>query len=69
MDDGYIHGVFDEHAIIYDEDFSRQINIGDKVQIIPNHICPVCNLYERAYLISGGEVVEEIVVGARGKLQ
>lgn len=69
MDDVYIHGVFDEHAIIYDEDFSRQINIGDKVQIIPNHICPVCNLYERAYLISGGEVVEEIVVGARGKLQ
>lgn len=65
----YIHGVFDEHAIIYNEDFSQQINIGDKVQIIPNHICPVCNLHEKAYLISKGEVVEELNIEGRGKLQ
>ncbi|MBG9811225.1 alanine racemase [Bacillus endophyticus] len=65
----YINGVFDEHAIIYNEDFSQQINIGDKVQIIPNHICPVCNLHEKAYLISKGEVVEELNIEGRGKLQ
>jgi D-serine deaminase-like pyridoxal phosphate-dependent protein len=69
MDDVYVHGVFDEHAIIYNEDFSNQVNLGDKVQIIPNHICPVSNLYEKAYLISDGELVEEIDVSARGKLQ
>lgn len=69
FNDVYVHGVFDEHAIIYNEDFRNQVNIGDKVQIIPNHICPVCNLYEKAYLISEGEVVEELSVDCRGKLQ
>ncbi|MBP1933101.1 D-TA family PLP-dependent enzyme [Ammoniphilus resinae] len=69
FEDVYIHGVFDEHAIIYNEEFRNQVNIGDKVQIIPNHICPVCNLYEKAYLISAGEVVDELAVECRGKLQ
>lgn len=69
FDDVYIHSVFDEHAIIYNEKFRNQVNVGDKVQIIPNHICPVCNLYEKAYLISEGEIVEEIAVEGRGKLQ
>ncbi|WP_316572715.1 D-TA family PLP-dependent enzyme [Neobacillus sp. YIM B06451] len=69
FDDVYIHGVFDEHAIIYNESFSKQVYIGDKVQIIPNHICPVCNLYEKAYLISEGQVVEEIDIECRAKLQ
>lgn len=68
FDEVYLDGVFDEHAIIYNESFSRQVEIGDKVQIIPNHICPVCNLHERAWLVSGGEVVVEIPVEARGKL-
>ena len=69
FEDVYIHCVFDEHAIIYNGDFSNQVNIGDKVQIIPNHICPVCNLYEKAYLLSKGEVVEEIPIDCRAKLQ
>ncbi|AND39131.1 MULTISPECIES: D-TA family PLP-dependent enzyme [Cytobacillus] len=69
FEDVYIHGVFDEHAIIYNRDFRNQVNIGDKVQIIPNHICPVCNLYEKAYLLSKGEVVEEIPIDCRAKLQ
>jgi D-serine deaminase-like pyridoxal phosphate-dependent protein len=66
FDDVYIQGVFDEHAIIYNEDFHDQVNIRDKVQIIPNHICPVCNLYEKAYLVSEGE---EIAIECRAKLQ
>ncbi|MBD8069701.1 D-TA family PLP-dependent enzyme [Bacillus sp. PS06] len=67
--DVYINGVFDEHAIIYHEEFRNQVQIGEKVQIIPNHICPVCNLYEKAYLISNGEVVDELPIDCRGKLQ
>lgn len=69
FDDVYVHGVFDEHAIIYNEDFRNQVEVGDKVEIIPNHICPVVNLYEKAYLISKGEVVDELAVECRGKLQ
>ncbi len=68
-DDVFVSSVFDEHAIIYHEDFRQSVEIGEKVQIIPNHICPVVNLHEKAYLIQDGEVVEELVVACKGKLQ
>ena len=65
----HIEKVFDEHAIVNDPAFREAVSVGDKVRIIPVHICPVCNLYDRAYLISGGEVVQELTIAARGKLQ
>ena len=64
----HIDSVFDEHAILYDRKFHDSVEIGDKVRIIPVHICPVCNLYETAYLISGDEVIRDIPVLCRGKL-
>ena len=66
--DTHINKVFDEHAIIYDHTFREAVRIGDKVRIIPVHICPVCNLYDTAYLISGDEVVRKIPISCRGKL-
>ncbi|ALX50071.1 alanine racemase [Lentibacillus amyloliquefaciens] len=65
----HIDQVFDEHAIIYNERFRNQVVIGEKLEIIPNHICPVSNLYDDAYLVSGDEVVDEIPILCRGKLQ
>ena len=62
----HIAKVFDEHAIIHDPAFRDSVAVGDKVRIIP---VQVCNLYERAYLISGDEVVQELDIAARGKLQ
>lgn len=43
--------------------------IRDKVEIIPVHICPVCNLYDNAYLIKDGEVEQILSVLCGGKLQ
>ena len=67
--DVYIDSVFDEHAIIKNTRFHDGVDIGDKVRVIPVHICPVCNLYDRAYLISGEEVVHEMDISGRGRLQ
>jgi len=64
-----IHAVYDEHAIIYNKEFHDSIKVGDKVEIIPNHICPVVNLHEMAYLISNKEVIDEIAIDCRGKLK
>jgi len=64
-----IFDVFDEHAIIYNKEFRDVMKVGDKVEIIPNHICPVVNLHETAYLISEGNVVDEISVDCRGKIK
>lgn len=68
-DNVFVHDVYDEHAIIYHESFNKHIQIGEKVEIIPNHICPVSNLYEKAYVINEGKVVEELIIEARAKLQ
>lgn len=64
-----IFDVYDEHAIIYSREYHDALRVGDKAEIIPNHICPVVNLHESAFLISGGEVEEEIAVDCRGKLK
>lgn len=66
----HIDAVYDEHAIIYDRAFHDSVHVGDKVRIIPVHICPVVNLYERVFMIGqDGEVLGEIPVLCRGKLQ
>lgn len=64
-----IEKVFDEHAILNDRAFHNRVAVGDRVRIIPVHICPVCNLYDRAYLISGEDVVETLAISGRGRLQ
>lgn len=65
----YVHAVYDEHAIIYNKELREKVKVGDKLEIIPNHICPVCNLYDTAYMVSQGKVVAEIPVACRGKLR
>jgi D-serine deaminase-like pyridoxal phosphate-dependent protein len=64
-----VSGLFDEHGLINDKRFRNIVSVGDKVEVIPNHICPTCSLYEKAYLVSAGSVVKEIPVLCRGKSQ
>ena len=61
--------VYDEHAIIYSREFREGTRIGDKVRIIPVHICPVCNLYDEAYLIDGENVMATLDIACRGRLR
>lgn len=64
----YLYKVFDEHGIIYSRELNSELSIGDRIEIIPNHICPVCNLYDQAYLVSGGKVKDTVDISCRGKL-
>lgn len=43
--------------------------IGDRLRIIPNHICTAMNLHERVYGVRGDRVETVWEVAARGKLQ
>ena len=45
------------------------VRIGERVEIIPNHICPVVNLFDEMTLVRGDEVVGSWTVAARGKKQ
>ena len=58
----------EEHGIM-SLDPDEDLEIGDRVRLIPNHACAVVNLFDRAYGISKGEVVEQFQIAARGKSQ
>lgn len=60
------HGVF--LAGEDEEDFSAY-HVGDKVQVIPAHICPVINLFDSAWLCSNGVVERAVPIAARGMTQ
>ncbi|MDQ6701333.1 MAG: alanine racemase [Acidobacteriota bacterium] len=57
------HGFVDTHAD------GRQFSIGDKLRIIPNHVCVAVNLHETVYGIRGEKVEKTWKVAGRGKLQ
>ena len=68
-DDIRLYGLFDEHGLIENNAFSEQIALGDKIEVIPSHICPTVNLYDQAYLVSNGEVLDILPITCRGKSQ
>ena len=49
------------------EKFKNLVNVGDKVEVIPSHVCPTVNLYDTAYLVSNGKVIQTLPIACRGK--
>ena len=45
------------------------MRVGDRIAIVPNHICPVINLTDSVSVIADGVVAERWVVAARGRVQ
>jgi D-serine deaminase-like pyridoxal phosphate-dependent protein len=66
--DAVITMLNEEHGIVDLSRSEKKPAIGDKVRVIPNHVCVVSNLFDMVYLIEDGEVVEQVPVAARGKL-
>ncbi len=44
------------------------VRVGDRLRVIPNHICPCINLHDQVYVISGDEVIDQWKVAGRGKV-
>ncbi len=64
------HKMNEEHGYIDLRRAEKQdFQVGERVRVIPNHICVAMNLHEQVYGIRGNEVVEVWKVEARGKLQ
>ncbi len=45
------------------------LNIGDRVEIIPNHVCPTVNLQDELFVVRDGELIDRWTVAARGKVR
>jgi D-serine deaminase-like pyridoxal phosphate-dependent protein len=58
----------EEHGIIEMTTASDTPRVGDRVHVIPNHVCVVTNLFDEVHLVSGDGVVETVPVAARGRV-
>jgi D-serine deaminase-like pyridoxal phosphate-dependent protein len=60
--------VTEEHGMML---LSRDhdLEVGDTVRIIPNHVCSTVNLHDEVYLVDEDGGVERVKVAARGKLE
>lgn len=66
--DALIYALYEEHAVL---DFSASESspeVGDKLRIIPNHVCVVSNLFDSVHLMRNGIIEETVEVAARGRL-
>lgn len=59
----------EEHGYLDVRNAPVDWKVGDRIQILPNHICVAMNLHEQVYAVRGEEVVEVWRVEGRGKLQ
>ncbi len=66
--DAVLSGLSEEHGLVDLGRCKDRPVVGDLVRIVPNHSCPVTNLYDTVALIRGDQVVEILPVAARGRL-
>lgn len=57
----------EEHGILHLKNASETLKIGERLEIIPNHICPVTNLADKFHAVRNGILEREIPILARGK--
>ncbi|MFN0100799.1 MAG: alanine racemase [Bryobacteraceae bacterium] len=65
--DALLEKMNEEHGYVKQAGHNRRV--GERVRVLPNHICVAVNLHEKIYGINGEEVVEIWTVDGRGKLQ
>ena len=63
-----IVGLSEEHGHVDLSSGGGGLRPGQKVQVIPNHACPVSNLADSVVFHRGGEVLRRVAVAARGRV-
>jgi D-serine deaminase-like pyridoxal phosphate-dependent protein len=62
-----VKSVSEEHGLLDLSGTDWRPRIGERVRIVPNHVCVSVNLHERLYGVRGEDVVEVWDVAARGR--
>jgi D-serine deaminase-like pyridoxal phosphate-dependent protein len=59
----------EEHGVVLLAPAEPGFAVGDRVEIIPNHICPAINLTDDLLIIRDGQIVDTWPVAARGMVR
>jgi D-serine deaminase-like pyridoxal phosphate-dependent protein len=66
-EDAVIERLNEEHGVIDLSGCSRKPQVGERLQILPNHVCVVSNLHDEIAVMRGGVLLDTRRVEARGK--
>ena len=66
-EDAIIERLNEEHGVVDVSRCSRKPQVGERVRILPNHVCVVSNLHDEIALARGGVLLDTKRVEARGK--
>ena len=58
----------EEHGQVEVSRCHKRPKVGERVTVIPNHICPCVNLQDRVWWLENDDKVQPLQVDARGKL-
>ena len=67
-DDWDVVRLSEEHGVL-EIPPDAEVRIGDRLVIVPNHVCPTINLAEAVTVIEGGQLAGRWPVAARGRVQ
>lgn len=61
----------EEHGVILlpEGEDRDAFQVGDRVEIIPNHVCPTVNLQDQLFLLRDGRLLDVWDIAARGKVR
>jgi D-serine deaminase-like pyridoxal phosphate-dependent protein len=59
----------EEHGVCQLPEGTKGFQVGDTVEVIPNHICPTVNLMNQMAIVRDGKVIDYWKVAARGRVQ
>jgi D-serine deaminase-like pyridoxal phosphate-dependent protein len=63
-----IYALSEEHGHVDLSACTARPRVGEKVRVIPNHACPVSNLFDRVVTVRGDRVEGSLAVAARGRV-
>ena len=69
LDGARIYAMSEEHGFLDISRLNDKPKVGDLVRIMPNHVCPVTNLFDKVVMVRGDEVLGAVRVDARGTVQ
>jgi D-serine deaminase-like pyridoxal phosphate-dependent protein len=67
--DAVLYGLSEEHGHIDATNSSRAYKLGERLRVVPNHVCATINMHDTIYGIRGEQVESVWKVAARGRVQ
>jgi D-serine deaminase-like pyridoxal phosphate-dependent protein len=64
-----VANLWEEHGVLQLAEDARGLRVGDRVSIVPNHVCTAVNLHDRIAGVHDGRIETMWMVAARGRVE